>query len=63
MRWLACAASGLPFADLNVITFGFTPDDAMPFFSAKTPPLISAGNAGKRGGAFPRLRDTPTSRT
>lgn len=45
MRWLAYAASGLPFADLDVINFGFTPDDARPFFAANTPPLISAANA------------------
>ncbi len=45
MRWLAYAASGLPFADLDVINFGFTPADAQPFFAAQTPPLISAANA------------------
>ena len=45
MRWLAYAASGLPFADLDVINFGFTPDDASPFFEAKLPSLISAANA------------------
>ncbi len=45
MRWLAYAASGLPFADLDVINFGFTPDDAAPFLESKTPPLISAANA------------------
>jgi len=45
MRWLAYAASGLPFADLDVINFGFTPEDAMPFFGTKLPSLISAANA------------------
>ncbi len=45
MRWLAYAASGLPFADLDVINFGFTPDDARPFFKATTPALISGANA------------------
>jgi hypothetical protein len=45
MRWLAYATSGLPFADLDVINFGFAPDDAIPFLEAKTPSLISAANA------------------
>lgn len=45
MRWLAYAASGLPFADLDVINFGFTPADAAPLLESKTPALISAANA------------------
>jgi hypothetical protein len=45
MRWLAYAATGLPFADLDVINFGFTPDDAIPIMGSKTPALISAANA------------------
>lgn len=45
MRWLAYAASGLPFADLDVVNFGFTPADAAPFLAATTPALISAANA------------------
>jgi hypothetical protein len=45
MRWLAYAASGLPFADLDVINFGFTPEDALPFFATKLPSLISCANA------------------
>jgi hypothetical protein len=43
--WLAYAASGLPFADLDVINFGFTPADAEPFFASKLPALISGANA------------------
>lgn len=45
MRWLAYAAVGLPFADLDVINFGFTPDDARPFLESPTPALISGANA------------------
>jgi|688.fasta_scaffold280227_1 hypothetical protein len=45
MRWLAYAASGLPFADLDVINFGFTPEDAAPFFATELPSLISCANA------------------
>lgn len=45
MRWLAYAAAGLPFADLDVINFGFTPADADPLLESKTPALISAANA------------------
>jgi hypothetical protein len=45
MRWLAYAAAGLPFADLDVINFGFSPDEAIPIMESKTPALISAANA------------------
>lgn len=45
MRWLAYAASGLPFADLDVVNFGFTPADAAPFLASPTPALISVANA------------------
>jgi hypothetical protein len=40
LRWLAYAAVGLPFADLDVINFGMTPADAEPLFHCETPPLI-----------------------
>ncbi|MEI7781217.1 MAG: hypothetical protein WCJ18_04735 [Planctomycetota bacterium] len=45
MRWLAYASAGLPFADLDVINFGFTPDDARPLLASPKPALISTANA------------------
>lgn len=45
MRWLAYAESGLPFADLDVINFGFTPEAARPFIEGERPALNSAANA------------------
>lgn len=45
MRWLAYAESGLPFADLDVINFGFTPGAARPFVEGESPALNSAANA------------------
>ena len=45
MRWLAYAISGLPFADLDVINFGFTPEDARPFIVGTKPAINSAANA------------------
>jgi len=45
MRWLAYAASGLPFADLDVINFGFTPQAARSFIEGSVPALNSAANA------------------
>lgn len=45
MRWLAYAARGLPFADLDVINFGFPPEEARPFMEGSLPALNSAANA------------------
>ena len=45
MRWLAYATAGLPFADLDVMNFGFTPEDAVPLLASERPALISAANA------------------
>jgi hypothetical protein len=44
MRWLAYATAGLPFADLDVMNFGFTPEDAVPLLASERPALISAAN-------------------
>jgi len=45
LRWLAYAERGLPFADLDVINFGFPPAAARPFIDGAAPALNSAANA------------------
>lgn len=45
LRWLAYAVSGLPFADLDVINFGITPEDAQPLFQLEAPPLTCGAHS------------------